>query len=65
MHWQGIQKDAESAESGRELESRLADVEGRLKETEQERDGFKDVRLFIEFMQFYSNYCPPTHHYRK
>ena len=50
MNWQRVQKDAESAESDRDLENRLADVEGRLKEAEQERDGFKDVCWFTEVL---------------
>ena len=39
-----IQKrETEAAASDRDGESRLSEVEERLKETEQERDSYKDV----------------------
>ena len=42
--WQTVQKhEAEAAASGRDVESRLSEVEERLKETEHERDSYKDV----------------------
>ena len=41
---QNVQKrETEAVASGRDGESRLSEVEERLKETERERDSFKDV----------------------
>ena len=39
-----VLQEAESATGGEDMESRLSEVEGRLKETERERDSYKDVR---------------------
>ena len=55
VNLQTVQKgEAESADKDRDLESRLADTEGRLKEAENERDNYKNVCWFTKYLQLYS-----------